>query len=44
MPCLQCTIHLRMKKLLNQLGLNQWVSNEEAAAIAAKVRQELAQL
>jgi diadenosine tetraphosphate (Ap4A) HIT family hydrolase len=36
-------IYMRIKKLLNQLGLSRWVSDEEAAAVAAKVRQELEQ-
>jgi hypothetical protein len=31
-----------MIKILNQLGLNKWVADEEAATIAAKVRQEIA--
>ena len=33
-------IYLRMIKILNQLGLNKWVTDEEAAAVAAKIRQE----
>lgn len=40
---LKLLIYLRMKKILNQLGLNKWVSDEDAAAVADKVRQEMAE-
>ena len=40
---LKLLIYLQWLKLLNKLGLNKWVSDEEAATVAAKVRQEIAQ-
>lgn len=39
---LKLLIYLPMKKIFNQLGLNKWVTDEEAAAVAVKVRQEIA--
>ncbi len=39
---LKLLIYLSMQKILNQLGLNKWVTDEEAAAVAAKIRQEIA--
>lgn len=37
---LKLLIYLRRKKLLNKLGLSKWVSEEEAAEVAAQLRQE----
>ncbi len=40
---LKLLIYLRIKTLLNQLGLNQWISDAEAAGVAAKICQEMKQ-
>jgi VIT1/CCC1 family predicted Fe2+/Mn2+ transporter len=37
---LKLLIYLQRKKLLNKLGLSKWVSEEEAAEVAAQLRQE----
>lgn len=36
---LKLLIYLRLKKLLNQLGLGKWVSNAEAAEISQELKQ-----
>ena len=38
---LKLLIYLQLRKLLNKLGLNKWVTDEEAAAVADKVRQQM---
>lgn len=37
---LKLLIYLRFKKIFNQIGLGRWVSDQEAAEVAAKLRQE----
>jgi hypothetical protein len=38
---LKLLIYLRFKKIFNQIGLGRWVSDQEAAEVAAKIRQEM---
>ncbi|MBW4425666.1 MAG: HIT family protein [Nostoc desertorum CM1-VF14] len=41
---LKLLIYLRIKNLLNQLGLGKWVSDAEAAEISQKLKQILLQI
>jgi hypothetical protein len=41
---LKLLIYLRIKNLLNQLGLGKWVSDAEAAEISQELKQILLQI